>query len=402
MFKNDVLSFSKAIFFMALLLVNIFHSFAQSPYIFEKGWELEEVPLLNSSVHFMLHTHVENEVAYYSQFSKKGKELTVWSLDLNTSKKKTEVFKLNSAIPTINGVHPSSLVIYRDTLVFTSYRTMYFLDRKTKKEVNRTSLSSSREYLYQEDGFLYTANYYNYQPKDWKYPVTITKFSSDGRLLDSISFTVPFAEYTHYAPKKFMSFKNGTFILPLFDGFRLLKIDKNLKQIDTIDLTLEIDSNWVIPSIELHHSIMKNRDNLNWYWNLLDQENTKRIHRIDYVEFIDQDEILVRWFKYDSLIYMQRYFISIIKLEPTPIVIKTFDEKPSPFDISLPFSEGGLPIYSFMGRAIFVKNGLYVFSIDIPYFGNPDITYSEYYAEKKEKEKKMEPVLILKKFKLKE
>lgn len=387
---------------MALLLVNIFQSFAQSPYIFEKGWELEEVPILNSSVNFMLHTHVENEVAYYSQFSKKGKELTVWSLDLNTSKKKTEVFKLNSAIPTINGVHPSSLVIYRDTLVFTSDRTMYFLDRKTKKEVNRTSLSSSREYLYQEDGFLYTANYYNYHPKQEIQPVIITKFSSNGRLLDSISFTVPFAEYTYYAPKKFMSFKNGTFILPLFDGFRLLKIDKNLKQIDTIDLTLEIDSNWVIPSIELHHSIMKNRDTLNWYWNLLDQENTKRIHRIDYVEFIGKDEILVRWFKYDSLIYMQRYFISIIKLEPTPIVIKTFDEKPSPFDISIPFSEGGLPIYSFTGRAIFVKNGLYVFSIDIPYFGNPDITYSEYYAEKKEKEKKMEPVLILKKFKLKE
>ena len=387
---------------MSLLLVNIFHSFAQSPYIFEKGWELEEVPLLNSSVNFMIYTHVENDVAYYSQFSKKGKELTVWSLDLNTSKKKTEVFKLNSAIPAINGVHPSSLVIYRDTLVFTSDRTMYFLDRKTKKEVNRTSLSSSREYLYQEYGFLYTANYYNYHPKQKIHPVTITKFSSDGRLLDSISFTVPFAEYTHYAPKKFMSFKNGTFVLPLFDGFRLLKIDKNLKQIDTIDLTLEIDSNWIIPSIELHHSIMNNRDNLNWYWNLLDQENTKRIHRIDYVEFIDQDEILVRWFKYDSLIYMQRYFISIIKLEPTPIVIKTFDEKPSPFDILLPFSEGGLPIYSFMGRAIFVKNGLYVFSIDIPYFGTPDITYSEYYAEKKEKEKKMEPVLILKKFKLKE
>lgn len=397
-----VLHYIRVAISATLLLVNIFHSFPQSPYIFEKGWELEEVPLLNSSVHFMLHTHAENEVAYYSQFSKKGKELTVWSLDLNTSKKMTEVFKLNSAIPTINGVHPSSLVIYRDTLVFTSDRTMYFLDRKTKKEVNRTSLSSSREYLYQEDGFLYTANYYNYHPKQEIQPVIITKFSSNGRLLDSISFTVPFAEYTHYAPKKFMSFKNGTFILPLFDGFRLLKIDKNLKQIDTIDLTLEIDSNWVIPSIELHHSIMKNRDTLNWYWNLLDQENTKRIHRIDYVEFIGKDEILVRWFKYDSLIYMQRYFISIIKLEPTPIVIKTFDEKPSPFDISIPFSEGGLPIYSFTGRAIFVKNGLYVFSIDIPYFGNPDITYSEYYAEKKEKEKKMEPVLILKKFKLKE
>jgi hypothetical protein len=30
-----------------------------------------------------------------------------------------------------------------------------------------------------------------------------------------------------------------------------------LKQLDTIDLTLEIDSNWIISSIELHHSIIK-------------------------------------------------------------------------------------------------------------------------------------------------
>lgn len=244
---------------------------------------------------------------------------------------------------------------------------------------------------------LITGFYYNYHPNDFSHKAGLKKFNFNGNLTDSIFLDIPYPEYTHYLPRKLITFNGEKFVFPLFTGLDFLFISKDFQALDTIHVSHDIlNFEWTVPSKNLSELIAKNIGDLSLYWKLLDNSNSRKISRIEFVEFLDYNNLLARFYNHDTASkYNLRYTVNLKKnanswelSEPIARI-----ETPLPFNTELNVFSGGMPLLSQNHLISYTKEFIYQVKIDIPFIKNS--SYKEYYLEKKEMEKRHEPVVAL-------
>ncbi|MCO6494497.1 MAG: hypothetical protein J5I91_02310 [Bacteroidetes bacterium] len=248
-------------------------------------------------------------------------------------------------------------------------------------------------YLFSDNEHLYLGRYYDYHPNDSKNKAGLFKYTKQGKVLDSILLEVPFIEYTHYIPNQLFTFNGQSFVMPLFDSYTLLAINKDFKSIDTFSFAKE---NWVSPSIEVSNSFKANFDQKDRFYRILDNENYKRISRIEFVEFTDNNELMVRYFQFDpsntlssNQRYIDRYKFTkgnFVKLQETQI------ETPK-LDPNLPMKQGHVNLNSNSIVSHYFNDGFIYFRFDVPVEITSAMTEVEYKEIKNEQVAKNNPAI---------
>lgn len=250
------------------------------------------------------------------------------------------------------------------------------------------------KYLFVDNDFIYVGRYYNHHPGDEVNPCQITKYDLKGVVVDSLALDVPFIEYTHYYPEQLFAFNGENFFMPLFDGYKLLSISKDLKKIDTFDFT---NKDWVKPPSELSNSIKLNYNNLALYFPELDKYNYDSIYRIEFVAFSDSNTLVVRWFKKDSATKrnLRIYDTYQIKSSSDLVLISSKIDTVVPFDATLPISEGYFPMFSQNHNTIYTPNAIIQTRYDIGVEVNREMNYKEYSKQQENNAKTKNPKLYL-------
>lgn len=314
----------------------------------------------------------------------------------NHSKKdlKKDNFKLNNKHSL--GTRPYDFIVTDNYVYILLDKTVHCLSKAKMKEV--CSFYCGRaEYLFLSQENIIVGFYYNYHPDDSPYKAGLRKFNLQGIQKDSFFLNIPFPEYTHYLPRNLISYNGETFVFPTFNGLSFLFIDKDFKSVDTLILPVEkYDSSWVFPSLSLSKSIAENMDDLSLYWGLLDNANSNKVSRIEFIEFIDSNNLLVRWYSHDPKKgYSNRYSMNLTSISGSwhPQEPDSHIETPIPFNTSLNIYAGGMPLLSQNYLTRYSTNFIYQMKIDIPYIES--LSYKEYYQNKREKEKTLEPIISL-------
>jgi len=250
------------------------------------------------------------------------------------------------------------------------------------------------KYLFVDNDFIYIGRYYNHHPGDEVNPCQITKYDLKGSKVDSLILDVPFIEYTHYYPEQLFAFNGEFFFMPLFDGYKLLSISKDLKNIDTFDFT---NKDWVKPPAKLSNLIKSNYHNLALYFPELDKYNYDSINRIEFIAFSDSNTLVVRWFKKDSTTKrnLRIYDTYQIKSSSEMILISSKIDTVVPFNVNLPISEGFFPIFSQNHNTIYTPSAIIQARYDIGVEVNRKMNYKEYYKQQENNAKTKNPKLFL-------
>lgn len=352
----------------------------------------EEIPVTFSNVSRVVSAKADDDKIYTAYV--RGNQFVMYNYNYSEKELSISTFKLTHKHST--GTRPYDFVV-TDKFVYVLLNKEVHCLSRAKKKVVYSFYCGRAEYLFLSGQHLITGFYYNYHPKDSKHKAGLRKFDLEGNKVDSIFLDVPFPEYTHYLPRNLISFNGDQFVFPFFDGLNLLFVDNEFKNIHSVKIPIEkFDSNWVSPSISLSESVAKNIDDLSLYWRLLDNSNSKKISRIEYVEFLDSATLLVRWYSYDPQTkYTNRFVVYLVKDTDSWKAEEnsSFKETPLPFNTNLNVYNGGMPLLSQNYFTTYSKDYIYQVKIDIPYIES--VSYKEYYQRKKEKEKKLEPVISL-------
>lgn len=171
--------------------------------------------------------------------------------------------------------------------------------------------------------------------------------------VDSLVLKTDFLEYTYYLPANFISFSKHYIAYPLLGTYKVYILDNKLALVDSIQREMP---DWVSPSTELHQSIQNNLKNINPYFTLLDEECFHHIHRIEYIDWLDSQTLLVRWYKYDSLLKHRLRYVDIWQKDSGLFhLLSSSPETTFPLNINGSIKEIGLP---------------YWLKISIPYMSN--------------------------------
>jgi len=383
----------RKIFTVFLLLTNCCIGFSQhSSFHLDSVLNFKEIPITFNTAVRVVSIKSENDKLFMAFI--KGNRFYLYSYDHT----KKELVKTNFKLKNKHsiGTTPHDFVVAENYVYILLDKNVHCLSKAKMKEVN-SFYCGGAEYLFLSQQNLIAGFYYNYHPADNPFKAGLRKFDLQGNQTDSIFLDVPFPEYTHYLPRNLITFNGEKYVFPLFDGLNFLFIDRNFKNVDTVNLLIEkFDSNWVFPSTSLSQSIANNRKDLSLYWELLDRANLKKISRIEYVKFIDSNTLFVRWYSYDSIIgFSKRYSMILVKNSTSwfPVEANSYLETPLPFNTSLSVYSGGMPLLSQSNLTTYTKHFIYQIKIDIPYIEN--LSYKEYYKKKKEKEKTLEPVISI-------
>lgn len=244
------------------------------------------------------------------------------------------------------------------------------------------SMKVSRfNYVFADKDFLYLGRYYNY--KNIQNQGLIAKYSKDGDLLDSIAFNIPFPEFTQCNQNKLMTFNGQTFAVPLFDGYNILLIDKDFKTLNTFTLNKE---NWVAPSHE-KKEIVSNDNNISF--TLLEEVNNS-VSRISGIDFLDNNNLLVRYFQNEDS--ERDSYIDILSFDKGNLKLKkgSILEYPNKIqsDVHLKETHVLLDIDSDYN---YYSKGIIQIRAELPVEINSTTTYMEYQDSLQEKSKTENP-----------
>lgn len=373
-----------------LLLFGSEYSFSQ---VLDSVIFLDEIPITQSIVSRVVAVRPDNDNGVYLSFVK-GNKFHLYHYVHSWNEMTKSIFKLDKNYSKGNIPHD---FVLSDEFVYVLFdRRISCLSKKKMKEVSSFNPGNAG-YVFLSGNHLITGLYYNYHPLDNVPKAGLRKFDLNGNLIDSIDLKVPFPEYTHYNPQKLISFNGEKFIFPLFNGLNFIVVDSNFITVDTVSLSVDkYDSMWVLPSKALSVSVARNMDDLSLYWGFMDDANFRKIARTEYVEFVDSNNLLIRWYSRDTTKgTSNRYTLNLINTNNTwqPNSSAAHLETPIPFDTSKKLFSGGMPLFSHSHLIAYTRDFMYQVKIDIPYI--EDLSYRTYFNKKKEMEKVLDPVISL-------
>jgi hypothetical protein len=392
--KNALLIQRRKTLIVFLLLLVGEYGFAQkNTFHLDSVLNFQEIPITFGNVTRDVFIKAENDKVFIAFI--KGDMFHLYEYIHKSRTLIKEKYKLQKSLKGVTA--PEDLVETDDFLYTLIQNRIICISKSKKKEFCSFSCGRS-EYLFLSDYYLITGFYYNYHPNDSRHKAGLRKFDFSGNQIDSIFLNVPFPEYTHYLPKKLISYSGKSFVFPTFDGLNFIFIDSNFRDIDTLQIpTFDYDKNWVLPSKSLSESINRNvSGDLSLFWGLLDNSNYRSISRIEHAQFIDSNKLFIRWYSHDSTKkFSNRYTIRLSKKSDIWQVVDSTGqiETPLPFNTELNIYSGGMPLLSHNGLTVYSSEFIYQLKIDIPYI--EDLPYKEYYKKKTEKEKSLEPVISL-------
>ncbi len=352
----------------------------------------DEIPVTYSEVSRIVSSKSYGDIFYIAFIRDNNFHLYTY----NHSKKllKKDNFKLNSKLAI--GMKPYDFVVTDNDVYVLLDKKIHCLSKAKMKEVY-SFYCGRAEYLFLSQEHIIAGFYYNYHPDDSPYKAGLRKFNLQGIQEDSVFLDLPFPEYTHYLPRNLISYNGKKFVFPSFWGLNFLFVDKDFRHIDTLFLAVDkYDSTWVFPSQALSKSIAENMDNLSLYWGLLDNANSSKVSRIEFVEFTDSNNLLVRWFSPNPKRgYSDRFSMNLKNIAGSwkPQEAVSYLETPIPFNTSLNIYAGGMPLLSHNFLTSYSPKHIYQIKIDIPYVES--LTYKEYYQRRMEKEKVLDPIISL-------
>lgn len=378
---------------MTLCLLSFFSAYSQnSEYRLDSILNFKDIPITSSGISRNVGIKSSDDKILIS-FVRENR-FFLYEYNHITKKLMKSDFKLKNKYPI--STRPVDFIVDEDTIYLLLNRKICYLSRVKKKEIFSINCGEA-EYLFLANNQLITGFYYNYHPNDFSHKAGLKKFNFNGNLTDSIFLDIPYPEYTHYLPRKLITFNGEKFVFPLFTGLDFLFISKDFQTLDTIHVSHDIlNFEWTVPSKNLSELIAKNIGDLSLYWKLLDNSNSRKISRIEFVEFLDSNNLLARFYNHDTASkYNLRYTVNLKKnanswelSEPIARI-----ETPLPFNTELNVFSGGMPLLSQNHLISYTKEFIYQVKIDIPFIKNS--SYKEYYLEKKEMEKRHEPVVAL-------
>jgi hypothetical protein len=376
-----------------LILFNCSIALAQkSSYHLDTVLYFEEIPIKYNSISRIVSTKSSEDLFYMAYINEN--QFYLYTYNYSKKELKKNNFKLKSNHP--SETKPYDFVVNGNYVYILLDKVVHCLSKEKMKEVS-SFYCGNAEYLFTSGQHIITGFYYNYHPASSPYKAGLRKFNLQGIQEDSIFLNIPFPEYCHYLPRNLITFNGEKYVLPSFNGMSFFFIDKGFERIDTLIFPVEkYDNKWVYPSVSLSESIAKNIDDLSLYWGLLDNSNSKKISRIEHVEFIDSNNLLVRWFSHDSQVrYSNRYLMNIKNISGIwhPQEKDTYIETPLPFDTKLNIYEGGMPLLSNNYLTRYSEKLIYQMKIDIQYIES--LPYKDYFEKKKEMEKILEPIVSL-------
>lgn len=390
---SEIKKYGAKVLILTLSLTCFSTAFSQnSEYHLDSILNFSDIPITSNSISRNVCIKSIDDKIFISHIKKN--RFYLYEYSHQTKKLVQADFKLkdNYSIST----RPIDFIIDDDTIYLLLNRSIHYLSRTKKKEVFSVNCGEA-EYLFKSKNQLITGFYYNYHPADYPHKAGLKKFNLKGNIIDSLFIDIPFPEYTHYLPRKLITYNNHKFVFPLFSGLDFLFVDNDFRTIDTLSISNEIlNFEWITPSIKLSDLVAKNIDDLSMCWKLLDQSNSKKISRIEFVEFTDSNNLLVRFYNHDtSSKYNLRYILNLKKDENRWKLSRPFAlvETPLPFNTDLNIFSGGMPLLSQNHLISYTKDFIYQVKIDIPFIKNS--SYKEYYTEKKEMEKLHEPIVAL-------
>lgn len=329
---------------------------------------------------------------------KQNNNLILETIDLTSQIRKKRKLK-NKLLNKININANSTFTFLKDTLIVASEDKLigYIL---SKKSIIFQKPIKSIEYSKLINGVVLYGRYYNHNPITGIAPTCLYRYNVCTKKTDSVVLKTDFLEYSFYLPANFLTFNDKFTAYPLFGSYKLYLLNHNLETIDSIQREL---NDWISPSIELHNSISKNPMDLNLYFPLLDKESFEHIHRIEFIEWLDTNQLLVRWYKYDTLLKHRVRYIDIWtkELKSTFKLTSTKIETHYPLMIDSSLFEYGFPIMSENYYTQYKSNYIVQIKSELELNPNEFKTYREYLVKRKEYGIKKEPIISIWVFKYK-
>ncbi len=291
----------------------------------------------------------------------------------------------------------------RDVITLLDLDSVYILDPRTFN-VKRSRWHRHLRSMECTPGYLFLTTYYNYQPNDRKNPLAVYKLDYDLNVLDSFIVEPEFLEYTHYGPSRLHTTNGQIHAFPLLGEYGIVLLNEDLEVIDTLRRDIP---GWVSPPLALSKIIRVSFRDAAPYYHQLDKINFRGIHRIEYVQFTDQEHLLVRWFHFDSTVSpIPLRHIDIYRISPPGrpgekpeyILESDYEELKVPHPMELPLDSGGFPVFSASYAGTYFPGGLIQLISGME--GNPyrNVSYSHYMKQQEALSETQDPCLHLWKF----
>lgn len=244
-------------------------------------------------------------------------------------------------------------------------------------EILKTINCNRVENIFLYKKYIFGIAYYNRHRSSCPYKVALFKYHlQNSNCIDSLYLDLPFLEYTHFAPNELIDFNGEEFVFARFDCLGFTRVSTDLKNIKTDSFAMP---NWVRPSKKLSDKILEKANTSPLLWKLLDEENNGRISRLDYINYLNDSSMILRWLALPKdWKYSTRKLGIAKRREGRWYMDSTFWEIPLKIQMEAPVSKVGFPLMSGNYATTYTENRIYQFKIHLPYEFNEKTSYRDY------------------------
>jgi len=328
---------------------------------------------------------------------KSDRKFTIECIDIN--RKTVKKFKVkNKVFNQLQLSSYSSLTIQSDT-VFLCNNNRILGYKISNRKLFFDWKCKSIEYSFYKNGSIFLGRYYRHPSVSQIEPACLYKMDIRTLKIDSIKLKTDFLEYSYYLPARFISFNSNSDIAYTFFGsYKVMILNKNLMIIDSIDIYKD---DWVSPSSDLHKILENPQSDINLYFPLLDKECFEKISRIELVNWIDTNRLLIRWYKYDTSLKFRIRFIDVLERRQSSFkIISSNIETKYPILLDSLISKNGIPLFSENYYTFYHNEKIVQVRSDVNVNPNNYKTYREYLKARNEYAKNHDPNVSIWIFKL--
>ena len=327
----------------------------------------------------------ENVLAVLFQ-NKKGLEISFFNLDnyeeikMNFDKKKIKKIKVENVG---NFIFNKSVIVINE--IEGKTHILSFNDENRYQMIKKNRINHSL--LVGKSLFLF--RYYVYGYKNTNNSI-IYKYRLNGQFVDSLDLKSKYLEYTFFAPQKVFASNNEYIFQGTFGDYNILKIDTNLKIIDTIKIN---HPNWVLPLKTFNDDFALNNDENFKY---ISNENMNRISKIEHLDIMNDSILVVRWLFKDSNCKYNLRKLDKININNNQLVSSLLETEEYLKIGDIKMKEAGFPLTSSNYPCIYYKNMILHLKFDFEGFiPNPENTHREYRTINTKSQKNKEPIITV-------
>lgn len=319
---------------------------------------------------------------------KSDRKFTIECIDINL--KTVKKFKVkNKLFNQLQLSSYSSLTVLSDSVFLCNNNRILGYEISNKKLFSDMHCKSI-EYSFYKNGNIFLGRYYRHPSVSQIEPACIYKIDIRTLKIDSTILRTDYLEYSYYLPARFISFNSNSDIAYTFFGsYKVIILNKDLRIIDSIDVYKD---DWVAPSDDLHKILENTKSDINLYFPLLDKECFEKISRIEFINWIDTNKIIIRWYKYDTALKFRIRYVDLLEKHNSKFkVISSNIETKYPILLDSLISKNGIPLFSENYYTFYSKDKIVQVRSDVDVNPNSYKTYREYLKARNEYAKDHDP-----------